>query len=613
MIGPEQLNGLRKIGLSGWDFFNDPQDVDDRALTDVLNISYDRGYPRPRNGSVLKWSAPSGETNAPLALLGARTSDGINYAIAIYAPNFYLRDEVNNQWIKINQSYTPSSSYISLMYSYINWNAGRAADSLYSCNGTESMIKWPVCLSYFAGAQVAGDGTITLTDGSYFPNSGTLVIKNAGVEFTKAYTARAGNVLTLTGTLGQDVAAGSAVCLEISEKAAMPKGKVMTRYQRRFFVANYVGGETAIKYSVTQTPEDFTTGTGADSGGALILSDGNGEITKMDSFGEYILVSKKDSLHRLNLVISGDLSAKLDQIIPVVGEIRMGPVNTWASVKKNNAIYYPTVTEGIYEINPDTTGTNTSVSVNIISQNIQKYVLTLNFDNARTVSVFQKLFISCASVNSSGVASSFNDVVLVYDFLRKVWTRYNNWNVKDWLVHNYKLYFISAADSNIYEADFNYKVDNDASYECFVKTKRYDMGNGTLPKSVSKIFVQGYISQVTNLYVDVMFNEGGSQNTTTYLISGTGRYVTQQFNASLGLVLGGAQIMGTGQDIEDDIDELGIFRVYLDTPSRYGFYNVQLKFYTIQAGADWAITGLGFLQLLEQKAPGALSIGPLNS
>jgi hypothetical protein len=85
-----------------WNTFYDAQDLADTELSDVQNISYDKGYPSPRKGSKLKWAKPDGETNALLCLFPIRASDGTNYAIACYAPNFYLRDEVNDQWIKIN-------------------------------------------------------------------------------------------------------------------------------------------------------------------------------------------------------------------------------------------------------------------------------------------------------------------------------------------------------------------------------------------------------------------------------------------------------------------------------------------------------------------------------
>jgi len=601
----DKFASIRKVGSDGWNIFSDSQDIKDTELSDVLNMVFDKGYPEPRRGSTLKWEKPDGETNDALCAFKAVTSDGLNYGIVVYGNNFYVRDETNDQWIQINQSYTPSVSYIDLMYGYINWNAGRGADALYACNGQEDFIKWPIAMGYVTSATLAASTTLTLDDASYFPTTGgDLVIKEANLTaFTVSYTSRTGNVLTLSGTLGTDVGAGTGVTFQIDNVSAMAKGKVMARHQRRLFVANYPGGETALKYSVTEDPEDFTVGSTVTSGGALILSDGNGEITGLDDFGEYLAIEKQDSLHKFAFVINQDLSAKLDQILPIVTDNSVGPLQPWAKIKKNNILYFPTEKEGIFAISPDTTGAQTSTNTQVISMPIQPYVTSLNFENTRVAAYEQKLHWSIAS-------NTVNDYVLVYDVLRNVWTRFNNWNVKDWLPYNDELLFVSRTDGNVYQCYADNYIDNNSQYECFFYTKRWDMGDPAKPKTQALVFLQGYITSTTNLYVDVLFNEGGTLQTVTYKIDGSGQYVSQPISEALAMSMLGLSMLGTGS--VTDLDDIGIFRLYLNIPVKYGYYVLGLKFYTNAKASRFGVTGISHAPYGEFGIPSELCMDAIG-
>jgi len=198
-----------------WNTFYDPQDVGDSDLADVQNISYEKGYPSPRKGSKLKWSKPNGETNSLLSLFAARASDGTNYSLACYAPNFYFRDETNEQWIKLNNLYTPSTTYKSLMYGFKNWNAGVSSDVLYFGNGKEYAMKWQMSFSTLATTTAAADTTITLNDGSKFANpfvgNPTISIASPAVITLASHGLSINNavVFTTSGALPTGITAGT--------------------------------------------------------------------------------------------------------------------------------------------------------------------------------------------------------------------------------------------------------------------------------------------------------------------------------------------------------------------------------------------------------------------
>ena len=593
MVRKEKFINIRQVGKGGINRFDDIQDIADIELVDAQNMLFDNAA-EVRLGSVLKWEKPVGETNNLLCLFDAHTSDGIQYVIAVYAPNFYVRDETNDQWIKISQTYTPSATNKTLMYSYINWNAGRAADSVYACNGTDDFIKWPICLTTLSVATATTDTTVTVTDASYFPASGTLVVQaSGGSAYAMPYTSKAGNVFTLTGTAGQIIASGAGVVCEIQDMSSMPKGKVLARHQRRLFVANYYGGEATMKYSNTEAPEDFSTGSGVTKGGALIISDGNGGITLMSDFGQYLIIAKEDSIVHFELTLNASLDAKLDTIYPLVADKSMGPINVWSTIRKNKTTYYPTTTEGILEFNPIATGNSTSVGVEVKSRKIQRLYQELNFENSRTTTYLNKILWSCAS-------NTANDTILVYDVLRDYWTKFNNLDVKDWCLHNDTLLFGSRVDNNIYQTFVENKyTDNDNQYISFIETKDYDFGEASLPKTQTYLFLQGSISSTTTLYIDVTVKKGNEEVTNYYSIQGTGNFVIQPIPEAMAMPMLGTPIMGMGSNL--DLDNRGTYRAYLALPIKDGFFVLKFKAYSKSPGDYWSMTGMAFNPELSQQ------------
>ncbi len=600
-IKDEKFITIRGIN-KGLNTFDDPQDIDDKQVANCLNMVFRNGYPEPRGGSRLKWEKPASESNDLLALLAARDSTGQNFAVAIYAPNWYVRDEDNDQWIKINNGYTPSATYIDLMYSYVNWNEGRSADTLYACNGREKFIKWQIGLAHTSAAAAASDTTIILDDASYFPNTGTIVIKAAsGSEIYTSYTSKSTNTLNLASGLSSAVASGAGVTFEMDDvaTATMPPGKVLSKFQGRLVVANGYGSETTVFYSAVGNPEDFTVGSDTDEGGTEVITDGEKDILSLQDFGEYLLIVKGDSSYRLSFLINQDLATKLAQIVPIYSDTSMGPVTPWAVSKKNNLLYYPTETEGIFSFNPNTTGTQTTIESMILSQPIQDLVTSLDFSLARTATYNQFLLWSAAT-------DSVIDTVIVYDLLRGNWTRFNNWAVRDWLIHNKILLFGSTVDNNIYETftDTNIDLESDTvqtPYEVSFTTKRFDFGQPSKHKTMTYLHIQGYLSDVTTLYIEIMYNEAGRLQTITRSIAGTNDLIYQPVSTALAMVMLGIPIMG-GSDIAD-LDSIGFMNFYLPIPIKYGFLNFQVRFYTSAAAASWGITGIGFNPELESLVP----------
>lgn len=206
---------VNKVALGGLNTYDDPKDIGENENADILNMVYDNGTILPRNGSLLYRAKPSGETSAPYQQIVATTSDGIDYQIINYGTNFWLDDAVNNQWVKINQIYTPPTA--EMYYGSANWNAGITDDRIYFGNGKDNTMKWIMGMGYLDTTTASGDTSLSLEDTQRFP---TEILLSTNVSISIATPAvitltdhglSAGDTVTFTttGTLPTGITSGT--------------------------------------------------------------------------------------------------------------------------------------------------------------------------------------------------------------------------------------------------------------------------------------------------------------------------------------------------------------------------------------------------------------------
>lgn len=464
------------------------------------------------------------------------------------------------------------------------------------------------CVSTVSGAHSTGATTVTLTDGTRFPASGgTLVLMGASSISTEAYTSRTGNVFTLTGTLSQDIADGASATLDMIEKSGMEIGKIVGKYQQRLIVCNYYGGETTGWYSVQTDPEDFTTGTGVADASTFVISDGNGEITGFHDFGAFAVIEKEDSIHRLEIVVDDTLASKLDKITPILSGESLGPLGQLSTLKILNTLYYPTKSNGFISLYPAGTGSDTNVNYKTLSQMIDPLLdtLTITDSNCRGAATSNKAFWAVAIDGGTQ-----NTKVLIYDALRDTWSVRTSWAVKDFAVKDDILHYLDSSNGRVFQCFVAGYNDNNNPYQVKYSTKRYDFGLMSEPKSEDTVYIQGYMTPSTKLYVDVLFNEGGILNTQTFLISkDTERLLfSQPLTNALGEFLLG--VVPMGWVTLQEIGNLSFFRAYLGVNPGIGYFNIQLRFRANDSSFH-GITGIGFLPRKEM-VPGLMVLSPVD-
>jgi hypothetical protein len=443
-----------------------------------------------------------------------------------------------------------------------------------------------------AGNVVSISGTPSGTNTIY--KAEPIILQSAVGSTTNAiYYNKTGNVLTLTATIGASVAASSSVTTTITDRPMVQgnlsiHGKIFTTWQARLVMANQsLGAESTMYVSRVSQPEDWTTiGDDISSGGNQIFQDGFGAITDLKEFGAFLVVQKQDISYRFSFATNADLSAQFPQVTPIISGLGMGAINNQASVKAMNSIYYPTTTSGFINLSPVSSGTSNSTGVQVISYPINNYVQnSLDFTNS--VGTFFRNKLLWTADSSSG-----SSVVMVYDTVRNAWTRFDSWNPKDIFVYNNLLYFISKFDGNVYQGFTGY-TDNSNPYYAYVYSKMNNYGQPSLVKVADAIYVEGYMTQSTTIYADVLYNERGELFFETFKLAyGQNGFYFTNVNIT------GLDQVPINQGILDSltpsqIKQLGFFRGYLSIDNSHGFFALQIKFYSKDADSVWFIIGQG--------------------
>jgi len=614
--------------IGGLNTFDSPDDIQDIEVANIRNMVFDDGILQNRKGSLLNLAKPTGETSNPFQLLVATNSAGIDYGIANYGTNFYLKDEINNQWVKLNQAYTPATGGV--FYGSTSWNNGTTDDRFYFGDGVTDVMKWIMAVNTLSVATTAIDATITLTNSKSFPATGNVIIQNGLTQIVKAYTANdtTTGIITLTGAIGAIVPVGSTVTVPIQDVAnadsGIPRASVFVKSFGRLFTANSVGAENTLHYSIVGNPEDHTVSASINSGGFYTVYKGKGGILGMTDYGQFLTIEKIDVISEFTFNNASDNSGFIVQVFPLISGDGIGPANNSEILNYMNLLYYPTVGEGIVSFSPSQTGTSTGSGLNILSNKINNLLTELlDFSISRTCGFAQKLY-WLVSLPTIGVPTNVNNLVLMYDLVRagknttlSAWTIFDNWNAVDIKPINQVLYYLSANDGGLYQTYEGYQdavSSNPNPYISFVQSKRYDLNSPATLIRGQYIYIEGFISKNTKLYAQTLYNENGALGSQSYQILGNNSTITSNsFSGGLGRftlaspLLGGLDL-ATIQQLQNPL----FFRCYLEVSQAYREHNVQVNFFTVDLGAQWGISKLTLITQPEQSIETNLVLGPAS-
>lgn len=608
--------------MGGISTYDDPQNIKDIELVDARNIIFDNGIISPRPGSEYILAAPIGETGSPTQMLVTSTSDGVDFLIGIWGIHFYLFDETNVQWVLISGSVTPTISGAGVFYGSANWNKGKNNDIFYFCNGTDQFVKWQINIGYLTVATTAASTTLTL-DATRFPTGGgNIIIDNGGVLVTASYSAATATSITLTSPIGVIIPIGSIVTTSCVNVSGMKIGNILAKFTGRLFTTGGLNTETTLNFSKSANPEDFTLSADTQTGGSVTIVEGQGGITDLQSFGQFLTVYKRNTTFNFKIIIDDAQNSQIYEVDPLVFGSAMGPFKSYLNIAAENNYYFPTFSEGIFKASPTSTGTIASVDASSVSERVGGIIGDDGFTwLPGRVTVYDRKIIwlgSTLSTDTTNDAALTNDVCIVLDLRRDAWTVWDNWDAVDIKNINGDLYFITKSTGALCRAFPDLYQDFASSsttigYSTYALTKRFDLD---LPSQVktfdNALYLQGYIDRGTTLYVDVLYNEKGGLGQQTYAIDGSNQiYVSFPPLVTLGSDDMGIDPLG-GTPVANTTPNGNLFRVYLDVSHAFGYNIVQLRFYTELLGSNWGVTLLGLAPVLEGQIPVELVISPAS-
>lgn len=202
-----------------------------------------------------------------------------------------------------------------------------------------------------------------------------------------------------------------------------------------------------------------------------------------------------------------------------------------------------------------------------------------------------KYYLACAASDSS-----INNIVLVYDYDYKAWTKFIGWNVSDWFIYQNNLYYGASNEIATYRALTGFD-DNAGAYETYWSSKWFDFGIPHGQKRLREVYVEGYMTTNTSIGLSAYF-DGKTGSPLTKSILGSGAYVdTADTITVIGGNTWGKGTFGGGSGTTSYT--LKKFRVNAQFSGKY-FYNMQIKIGTASPGFVYKITHI--VPYLEKEA-----------
>jgi len=395
---------------------------------------------------------------------------------------------------------------------------------------------------------------------------------------------------SFTGCSGTPIAAdNAAVTQRVSLTYGAPRGNIFLVEKTRVFVAGVEKSPSSVYYSKIASSTDFSFSATrvAGEGGVIDTPEGGGAITGLGIQENLIYILKNDIIKSVYFTQDAD---DLPVIATVIEAPNVGASYFMGVFKTDNQVYY-TSKEGAVKSVSRVASIDTIQALQL-SDPISGLVKDLDFTAPAGIFFKQRAYIAC---RQSG--STFNDVVLVFNFQKGAWEApFIGWNVGAWMIYGNELYYGSSTNPETYKIDTTRFDDNNLPYDSVVRFSATNFGEPSLPKGFNAIFLEGYISPNTTITIRALFNYNGSQEIRQTTLAGSeSAYIVS--SSSYGVL--GAYPLGTypfGSTTEEQSD-INKFRVYLLTPEQ-PFYEISLEVSSSDVGARWEILRFGYAVIM---------------
>lgn len=472
------------------------------------------------------------------------------------------------------------------------------ASYVYFGNAKENYQRWTGNISKLTADVPVGTTTLNVDLAMAFPVSSTQQVVLCGnVVSSTAFTTTTITVATTTFTC----ATGHGVAQVPTEFPAAPKGNILIVMNTRMFVAGVASSTQTLFYSKIADATDFTfSGVRvAGDGGVINMPEGGGGIVGLIQ-DQQNLYALKNSL--IKMVTFSQDANDLPTILPLKSfdnkSDAVGGISSKAVFSGQNGIYFVTRDNDI--VNLAQVNAQTYPQTSFISDTIRPTVESMVFSSSTGIMWQGNLYLSAKQSKTS----VHNDVILVYNIETGSWdSPIIGINANDFTIATFggvtKLYYGNSFSPNAYEIT---DVPNDNGYALTAnwRSREETFGKSNVLKSIDNFYVEGYISDNTQLSITLLYDEDGFTQTQTTILKGdeqNNKYrFTKLFFNMFGLNPFGFERFGTNATFIQKKK----FRVYLPT-NRVPFYSVQVEFASSNVDDQWEVLNYAFHVMLENQ------------
>lgn len=559
----------------------------------------DRVSVRPFGYEIVGTSTSTEDPITSLHTFRKRNGDNI----LIRSRGTYLEyfEEANDTWESLRTTSTDDS-----IYDFADYNINTDLRSyVYFGNASDAFARWTGAKTVLTSALALNDSFIAVSDAFDFTATGTVRVCDTNL----VYSSKTDTVITLSASSTVACASGRGITQAIQEYPANPRGNIYTVANNRIFIAGVTSTPQAVYFSKYGDAETYlttlVTESTADAAGIFNLGEGGGAVTGMTQDEGATYIFKRSIIYRVTL---SDSLYTLQPLKPFDGKSQtIGAITDELVFTGGNGIYFVTPDNQIMSLSrvPDID----YPQIIPISDIIKLSTDEVSFTNGSGISWKDRAYFSVKS-DPNGL----QDSVLVWNEITKQWdTPIIGWAASAWTIYDdgtgEQLYFGDANTANVYKINTDEKLDNGFPFTASWRTKQFTSADFGIPSAhlveISSVFIEGYITENTELNISALLDENGFTQTFTTVLNGTD---TQYMFDATPFNLFGLHPFGYLPFGTSDAVEKKKFRVYLNRDFRpLDFYNIQLEFVSEEENNFWEITSIG-LKVKEATQPEARSL-----
>lgn len=576
--------------FSGYETKNDPSKVASGANPQGQNTSINNGDRisiRDEGYQIFPENGTESVTSAPVhSLKNFRRRDGENLMVRGQGTSLEWYDEYQNDWENLNSGYSTGTEF-----GFAEYNINTDQRSyVYFGNGVEPFSRWTGAHTNISVALAGGEATINAIDTTGFTATGTIRVCGTDVTYTGVTST------AFTGAAGTPAcAANRGITQAVQTYASNPKGNIYLVANNRLFIAGVTSTPQAVFFSQYGDATSFVTSslvtdTTAESSGIFNLAEGGGGVTAMAQDEGSIYIFKRTIIYKATL---SDSLYTLQPLKPFDGKSKTtGAISQKSTFAGGNGIFFITPDNQI--MNLARIESYDYPQINAISDSIKPTIDTAIFTSSTGIFYKDKAYFSAKSDSNS----TANDVVFVYNFPLQAWeSPVVGWPVSDWAIYSdgglERLYFGHSINPNTYLV-IPEALDNGLGVAANWRSKQFDFDIPQSLKEIDNVFVEGYLTENTNLTISLLLDENGNKQIFSTEFSGdetTYLYDSPEYNV-FGFEPFGVERFGSNQ-ADDGRTK---FRVYLNKDlRRVPFYTAQIEFASDGEAQSWEIDRFGFL------------------